>query len=75
MDVEVMEHPNTNVVRIGLSETSASPQEQHVTGLLVAWAISVTPSLPGLAIEEACTVAERLHNATVSMFSDIMDNE
>ena len=60
------EHPSIQVVTVGLSALDAPTKDRQAVELLTEWATTSSPFLPGLSPEEACCLAERIFNSTVT---------
>jgi hypothetical protein len=61
------EHPSIQVVTAGLSALDTPTKDRRSVELLTEWATTPSPFLPGLSPEEACGLAERIFNSTVTM--------
>jgi hypothetical protein len=70
-DVNLSEvtHPSADVVETGLTAMRASANDQQTVEVLVAWASNMSPLLPEVSLAEACSLAKRMHTATVSLLS------
>ncbi|WP_322034190.1 hypothetical protein [Paraburkholderia sp. J76] len=62
-------HPNVELVRVGLSVLNASNEECRTVELLARWAAATTPSMPEVSVKDACKMAARIHDETVSRLS------
>jgi hypothetical protein len=64
-----IEHPSRDVIRAGLSAINGTTEQLRTVELVAEWVVDASPSLPGVPINDARRLAERIHAITVSMLS------
>ncbi|MFL9944047.1 hypothetical protein [Paraburkholderia graminis] len=69
IDLEGVEHPNAEIVGVGMSALIASSQDRVTAERLMEWAADSSPFLPQIPIDEACRLAARVNADTIAILA------
>ncbi|WP_321947828.1 hypothetical protein [Paraburkholderia sp. J10-1] len=67
--VEEKEHPSDELMRVALDALDSKSEDSTSVSLLARWAADTNPTMPGVSMKDACKLAVRIHQKTVSLLS------